>query len=306
MDLYKLCRVSLEDVHILGICGREGAGKTTICNILTGGNDYEMVECKDKTRLDYIREVIFGMSSSLNSSNKRDVIWNLSIEEQEEVLKKLICEYVDSQWFEKYNHIPFRIPVDKINEKVNLENNRNRRIEFSFATALKKVCSVIFNADYKILLAQTEEDRVKRENTYYGLDFDNLKHKKNNAEGNQEQRTGINGRVLLEYFGTEAMRNNFDKDIWIKIVKRDAHDTVNQGKKIIFPDVRFENEILNINEMGGTLLMVYKKEEDLILTEADQKTHPAKWHFLKYSHLAHRLLKFHNNVPLDELPKIFS
>lgn len=268
----------LENVNILGICGREGAGKTTIANILTGGPEYEIREISHQTPLDFIIDVIF--------SSNADTVWHYSKMEQYEIMINILRKYVDSQWIQKYNTTPFHAPFEIIKD--------NTWVEFSFATALKRVCAVIFKIPYKILLAQTEEDRFLREKLLFGVGFDRL----NNVKG-------MSGRVILEYFGTNVMRDNFDKDIWIKIVKRDATTLISQGKKIVFPDVRFENEILIINEMNASLLIVYRKEQDLVLTEEDKKTHPAKWNFLQYYHLANKSVKFHNRAEIADLVTIF-
>ena len=279
----------IDDVDILGICGREGAGKTTIANILTGGPEYEIREIWHQTPLDFIVDVIF--------SPNEDTVWYYSKNEQYEIMTDILRKYVDSQWLEKYNITPFNAPYEIIKED-------SKWIEFSFATALKRVCAIIFKAPYKILLAQTEEDRLLRENLIYGVEFDRLTNSTNDTK-ETKSINGMNGRVLLEYFGTNVMRNNFDKDIWIKIVKRDANTLISQRKKIVFPDVRFENEILNLNEMNGSLLLVYRKESDLILSEKDKKTHPAKWNFLQYYNLASKLIKFHNCGEVADLIAMF-
>ena len=277
----------LEQTKVLGICGREGAGKTTICNFLTETNQYEIREITDITPLDYIVNILFGFVKE----DDNDPVWKLTREEQYGVIIGILEKYIDSQWVKKYNKTPFLAPIDcnTLNEE-----GTGGWTEFSFATALKKICSVIFNAPYKVLLAQTEEDRKLRDSTFYGKEFDSL-------GGN----VGMSGRVLLEYVGTDVFRNNFDKDIWIKIVKRNANFLISQGGKVIFPDVRFENEIKTINELNGLLLLVYRKEEDLILTDYDKTTHPAKWHFLQYAHIANNLIKFHNCSSLESLEGIF-
>jgi hypothetical protein len=146
---------------------------------------------------------------------------------------------------------------------------------------------------YSILLAQTEADRIAREAQLYGHNYDKLPNGK-----------PMNGRVILEYFGTDVMRNNFDKAVWIKIVERDSAHAIKQGLRVIFPDVRFENEVEMINKVGGSLLLVYRKNDDLILTDDDTKTHPAKWHFLRYYPNAKKLIKFKYDKPLNELQTI--
>jgi hypothetical protein len=273
----------LKNVSLLGICGREGAGKTTIANILinSSNTNYEMKLIGGNLRpLDYIVDTIFGTNEQMNKG--RDPIWNFSRLEQYDVIIGLITNYVDSNWIAKHNVAPFIAPFDILQSK--------KWVEFSFATALKKICSVIFQVPYKELLGQTVEDRKARETNLYGQGFDKLPDGK-----------PMNGRVLLEYFGTDVMRNHFDKAVWINIVERESSYAIKQGFRVVFPDVRFENEIEMINKIDGTLLLVYRKEDDLILTYDDQKTHPAKWNFLQYYTNAKNLITFQNNLSLIEL-----
>lgn len=270
----------LKDISLLGICGREGAGKTTITNILKNDINYIINKETNCTPLDYIIDVIFGTDDLLN--NNKDPIWNLTRLEQYQIISDLISKHVDSEWLARHNHAPFLIPYDCFEQ--------TKWVEFSFATALKKICSVLFKIPYAILLAQTEYDRKAREENLYGHGFNKLPDGK-----------PMNGRNILEYFGTDVMRNCFDQSVWIKIVERESAYFIKQGLKVVFPDVRFENEVDMINNIGGTLLLVYRKDEDLILTEEDRKTHPAKWHFLQYYSKAKKLIKFQNNIPLEDL-----
>lgn len=274
----------LKETNLLGICGREGAGKTTIANLLTNeyGSSYKLQRVDNKFPLDYIVYVMFGTDAQLNVDG-RDPIWNLTRLEQYQVMIDLITKYVDSTWIAKHNNTPFIAPFDDT-------SSNSSWVEFSFATALKKVCSVLFKVSYTILLAQTESDRTAREENLYGHDFDNLPDKK-----------PMNGRVILEYFGTDVMRNHFDKAVWIKIVERESAHAVKNGFRVVFPDIRFENEVEMINNIGGTLLLVYRKDDDLVLTDADTKTHQAKWHFLRYYPNAKKLIKFRNDKTLSEL-----
>lgn len=259
------------NIKVLGICGREGAGKTTIANALTEstGPAYEMREVDPIT---YICDVIFG---------ENDQIWHLKRSEQIIVMKHMLHTYVDTKWVENHSDMclaPFDLPV----------SSNTNWVEFSLATPLKKICSVIFGVPYDMLLAQTPEDRKARETVKCGEGFDKLPYV-------------MNGRICLEYFGTDVMRNRFDRDIWMKMLKRDVSTAIKAGQRVVIPDIRFANELELVNELDGTLMTVYREDSDLILTDVDRETHPAKWNFLEFYMLAKKRLMYKNICVLNML-----
>jgi hypothetical protein len=214
----------MSKISVLGICGREGAGKTTIANMLTGGPRYEMrkITCP----ISYMSEILFG----------DDSVWNMTRDMQHMLLKDIIENNVDSKWFEKHPvGKTYSVPYEKFDVNQSW-------IEFSMATPLKQVCSMIFDIPYDILLAQKPEARIKRENVSCRNDYDKI------PDG------PFNGRVCLEYFGTDVMRNKFDSDIWLKILQRNAANAISAGYRVVIPDIRFENEIGLINALNGDLL----------------------------------------------------
>jgi len=263
-----------QTITVLGLCGREGSGKTTVANMLTGGPKHELRKIKDP--LTYMTDVLFGNNNP----------WGYSIEEQKDCLKLIIETNVDSKWFEKHPPGEYIAPFDVVSDK--------KWVEFSMATPLKKVCSIIFDIDYDILLAQTPEARVIRETMSCRHDYDKL------PEGL------FNGRVCLEYFGTDVMRNKFDIDIWMKILKRDAIRAINNDKRVVIPDVRFENEIDLIRKLDGTLLVIYRSDSELILTENDKKMHPAKWSFLEHYTKSKKYEMLCNNGSVYELQNMLN
>lgn len=58
-------------------------------------------------------------------------------------------------------------------------------------------------------------------------------------------------REALQKIGTDALRNNFAKDIWIRALE---HRT--KGKNIIIDDVRFPNEAKWIHDNGGFIIKI--------------------------------------------------
>lgn len=64
-------------------------------------------------------------------------------------------------------------------------------------------------------------------------------------------------REVLQRMGTNALRNNFDKDVWINIVKH----KYGEGNLLI-SDVRFENEAKWIRDSGGTIIQIERSDDE--------------------------------------------
>ena len=65
---------------------------------------------------------------------------------------------------------------------------------------------------------------------------------------------GETPRVLLQRMGTEAMRENIRKDIWVKALERRIRSSSNT--RIVIPDVRFTNEAEAVKAWGGYVVKV--------------------------------------------------
>lgn len=64
-------------------------------------------------------------------------------------------------------------------------------------------------------------------------------------------------RTMLQKVGTDAMRNNLDSDVWIKIAARRIGQ-IPKHKIVVIPDVRFENEMKFIRQNQGVVLCVHR------------------------------------------------
>ena len=75
---------------------------------------------------------------------------------------------------------------------------------------------------------------------------------------------GMTNREILQKIGTDAMRNNFHKDVWAICLKSALEDEMaietqaggDMERVIIVPDVRFNNEAQAIIDLGGYVFEV--------------------------------------------------
>lgn len=63
-------------------------------------------------------------------------------------------------------------------------------------------------------------------------------------------------REVLQRMGTDALRNNFDKNIWINILAS-RYPTQN----LLISDVRFDNEAEWVRKNGGTVIRIYRTDD---------------------------------------------
>jgi hypothetical protein len=105
----------------------------------------------------------------------------------------------------------------------------------SFADKLKDGVAEVFGWDRQMLEGDTDEGRAWRE--------------QKDSFWSQETGRNISPRVVLQEFGTDCMRNGFDNNIWVSIVKKKIVE--NPATNYVIPDVRFENEANMIKSIYG-------------------------------------------------------
>lgn len=86
------------------------------------------------------------------------------------------------------------------------------------------------------------------------------------VKDNKYGKTGkMTSRDILQYFGTEVMREGFDFNIWINSLKRNAQvhlETVAVNAKpllVLVPDIRYPNE----SEFLNYLVDIYREDAEL-------------------------------------------
>ena len=65
-------------------------------------------------------------------------------------------------------------------------------------------------------------------------------------------------RWLLQFIGTEIVRDEIDVEHWVKAWMK---DNVGRGTKLVVPDVRFPNEVRAIRHLGGEIWRVVRTDD---------------------------------------------
>lgn len=112
-------------------------------------------------------------------------------------------------------------------------------VKLSFSSILKDVLSIIFNWDRNLLEGLTHESRLFRETVdiwwSYELKIQNF-----------------TPRLAMTLIGTDLFRNKFNDNIWILAIKRKLQNY----KKVVISDCRFNNEIQMIKSLGGKIINI--------------------------------------------------
>ena len=101
-------------------------------------------------------------------------------------------------------------------------------VNLKFADKLKSICAEITGLPINYFY-----DR-----DYYGIYLD---------------RWGMTIREFMQKLGTEALRENFDPEIWVKSLMVEIED---RNQPAIITDVRFKNEANAIKDAGGYLVRI--------------------------------------------------
>lgn len=111
----------------------------------------------------------------------------------------------------------------------------------SFATSLKDACAKLFDWERHMLEGDTAESRDWR----------------NEIDTWWAENLGIpdfTPRLALQLIGTNALRNNFNPDIWLLSFANRVRK--NPDQNFVISDARFFNELDFIKKQGGILIRV--------------------------------------------------
>jgi hypothetical protein len=141
----------------------------------------------------------------------------------------------------------------------------------SFADKLKDGVSTIFGWDRSMLEGDTNESRAWRE---LRDDF-----------WSNETKMEISPRLVLQLFGTDCMRDGFYDGVWVSLLKKTILD--NPEQNYVVPDVRFENEVNMLHDIGGEVWEVKRGPDPQWLIEYEttgvppKDVHTSEWKWVK-------------------------
>lgn len=113
----------------------------------------------------------------------------------------------------------------------------------SFANSLKDAVSAIFGWDRELLEGRTKESRAWRETK--------------DEWWSKRLGKNITPRHVLQYWGTEVIREGFHDDMWIASLENKLRNTTDN---IVITDCRFQNEIKALKKQGGKIIWVQRGE----------------------------------------------
>ena len=114
--------------------------------------------------------------------------------------------------------------------------------KMAFADTLKDITATLFGWDRRMLEGDTEESRKWREEV-------------SNYWSSELGIKNFTPRLALQLLGTNVFRDNFNRDIWVKVLK---NRIINSNDNIVVTDVRFPNEVAMIRSLGGKIVQVIR------------------------------------------------
>lgn len=272
--------------NLIGISGREGAGKSTIADYLAPEPKiYEL--CEYNNPWAYIMSVLYGwdyillqhvvprttqlneIRTALSVSNLYEYIWNMTILEAFDRTLNVLSK-LDSEILNNVNMV-FQAPVNDYKK----QDEKGQFKQISLADPLKRICVPLSGLNFEILRGFENNYRKKREQPI----------RSNSKSWNNKKFPNMTGRQLLEFLGTECFRQS-DPEFWIKIAERRINYYNSLGIRVILSDVRFNNEHKMLKKNNGVLFVVTRSIDDLSLTKQDQTQHISKWEFLTFINMS--------------------
>lgn len=256
-------------MKLFAVCGREGAGKTTLTNYITGNYGIPLIEYDNSWA--YILATLFNcdyyqLAKIIPQAHDRERLLQLDSQIATQIQQVLtVLDTVFPNNIERYMCGKFIAP------ELEPQLGNGKWCEIMFAQPLKQIIPAITGIDYNIINPTTLQQRELREKQVYhvaGVD--------------------ITGRQALMAIGT-AFREYYNKNFWVDIA-RNRISRLQHKYNIIVSDLRFKNEAAMLLDCGCKIIVV-SRGNDLQITDNDQTSHPSKWEFLTFID--------HNSIILD-------
>jgi|TARA_A100001391_G_scaffold140009_1_gene98051 hypothetical protein len=134
-------------------------------------------------------------------------------------------------------------------------------IRDSFAKSLKDAVHSIFGWDRKMLEGDSTISRHWREqpDPFWSKKFGKP----------------VTPRWILQYFGTEVCRGNMLDSIWV-----DSCMSRYKGLNTVISDTRFQNEIKQINNAGGRIVLVQRGDLPTRQEMQESGAHKSEWDWI--------------------------
>ena len=162
--------------------------------------------------------------------------------------------------------------------------NEYKFTKLSFADKLKDGVSEVFGWDRQMLEGDTESSRYWREqpDQYWSEKFGKP----------------TTPRWVLQYFGTEVMRGQMYDGIWV-----DSCIGRYKGQNTVIADTRFPNEVKQIRERGGKIILVKRGQDpDWFVDYVEGNIEPKDIHTSEYAWAKEEFdFVIENNGSKDEL-----
>lgn len=98
-------------------------------------------------------------------------------------------------------------------------------------------------------------------------------------DGRKEQRHpywGLSPRRMFQLLGTDAMRDTFGQDFWLRRAELTIDDLLTEGiNNIVITDIRFDNEAHFVKSRGGKIIRIVRSQHELDLV-GDASTHASE------------------------------
>lgn len=112
-------------------------------------------------------------------------------------------------------------------------------VEKYFSHPLKQIICILTGWDFDYVNGATPEYKAARETEKHS-DYD------------------LTCRELLQQVGTDLFRNEFNQDVWVKIMRRHLTRGDAAAENVLFSDLRFPNECALVQELDGIIIRLVR------------------------------------------------